>query len=321
MRDAYNREIDYMRISITDRCNLRCRYCMPEDIKNIPMTELLTYEEITQIVKIAVTLGIRKIKITGGEPLVRKDVDCLIRMLKETEGIENVTMTTNGVLLAEKIQELREAGLDGVNVSLDTVDKDEFQKITGQDALEQVLEGIEVAIENIPYVKINTVLRPELTKQQLLRLTEYVQSKKIDTRFIELMPIGLGKKENGMSGEQVFCILEEQYGTFIKNVNRHGNGPAVYYDNPEFVGNVGFISALHGKFCSTCNRIRMNAVGGIKPCLCYGETSNLKEPLRNGDSGRVKEIIREAIQSKPKEHCFNRPEQITEKQRMSSIGG
>lgn len=321
MKDHYERTIDYMRVSITDRCNLRCRYCMPEGIEWLPMEEILTLEEIAEICTQAAAIGIRKIKITGGEPLVRKGCTELIGMLKAIPGIEQVTLTTNGVLLAQYAEELNEMGLDAVNVSLDTLDARKFAEITGFDALEKVLQGIaEIEKYSIP-LKINTVLQHGKNEDEWQQLTELARDRALDVRFIEMMPIGHGREFEVVSNVEILQKLQNCYGTLRPESKIHGNGPASYYRIPGFRGCVGFISAVHGKFCSQCNRIRLTSVGQVKPCLCYEESVSVKEAVRNGSKAEIQHLLAEAIMRKPSGHCFESLSTITEKQEMAKIGG
>lgn len=321
MKDSFGREIDYMRISITDRCNLRCRYCMPDGISWIPMEEILTYEEIKAVVEEAAKLGIKKIKVTGGEPLVRLGCPALVGMLKEVPGIEQVTLTTNGVYLAEYAEELKRNGLDAVNVSLDTLDAERFEKITGRDGLDAVLEGIQAALKLQIPVKVNSVLQKEENANEWKALAELARHRKLDVRFIEMMPIGYGKRFEPVYNEVLLKKFKEEYGELEPDTRIHGNGPAVYYQIPGFEGSVGFISAIHGKFCDHCNRIRMTSTGDIKSCLCFEEQISVREALRAGDREEVRRLMEAAISSKPAAHQFEKKEMITEKREMASIGG
>lgn len=321
MKDNYGRDIDYIRISITDRCNLRCKYCMPEGIEFLPMKEILTLEEIVEVCKMGAELGICKVKITGGEPLVRKGCVELVRMLKEIPKIEQVTLTTNGVLLKKYAKELYESGIDGINVSLDTLDREKYCEITGFDRLSDVLEGMrEVQKYNIA-LKINAVLRKDATEEDYLKLVELARNEKVNVRFIEMMPIGYGKNTETLSGNEMLAMLERMYGTIEKDERVHGNGPAIYYRLPEFVGSIGFINAIHGKFCASCNRVRLTSTGFLKGCLCYGTGASLKEDLRSGNYDKVKEMLEMIILEKPKEHIFEQWEEITEQNEMVRIGG
>lgn len=321
MIDAVGRTIDYMRISITDRCNLRCRYCMPDGITQVAMSEILTYEEIRKVCMLAAELGIRKIKITGGEPLVRKGCVDLIRMIKEIPGITQVTMTTNGVLLKENLEALKRAGLDGINISLDTLDYEKYYKITGTDACGTVLEAVKAAAESGIRTKVNSVLQDASDRQEWRPLIRLAEKNPVDVRFIELMPIGCGKKNTGVSNLELLEDMKKSYPDISKDTRIHGNGPAVYYQIPGFEGSIGFISAMHGKFCSTCNRIRLTSTGDLKPCLCYGDTYPLRELLRGGADDEIREQIKKAIENKPAAHCFEEPGAITEAHQMAQIGG
>ena len=334
MHDRYKREINYMRISITDRCNLRCRYCMPDGIDLVPMERILSYEEITEVCCAAAGLGIRRLKITGGEPLVRLGAPDLVAELKRIPGIEQVTMTTNGVLLGQYLPELLAAGLDAVNISLDTLIPGRFQAITGQDELEKVLESMDAALEAGLPVKVNAVLQPDMNEDEWLSLAETARDRHLDVRFIEMMPIGTGRRFSAVSNRDLLERFRLIYPQLEADHSVHGNGPAVYYRIPGWKGSVGFISAMHGRFCGSCNRIRLTAQGKLKPCLCFGDTVDLMPLLRAADkeeaetgkevrkrSEKLREALRTAILEKPLQHCFESEKGITERARMASIGG
>lgn len=323
MKDNYGRKIDYMRISITERCNLRCEYCMPDGIPLVPVSDILTYEEIVTICRAAAEVGIRKFKITGGEPLIRRGCAELIGMLKKIPGIEQVTMTTNGILLGEYLPELLENGLDAVNVSLDTLDRKMFRSITGYDGLPGVLQSIGQAIESGLRVKVNSVLREGVNDSEWLKLAELTLDRPLDVRFIELMPIGCGKDGKAVCNEEILEKLREQYPDINEDRNIHGNGPATYYRIPGASGSVGFISAMHGKFCGSCNRIRLTSQGKIKPCLCFGEEVDLHNILRSrtNTEEQMKEAILRAVKMKPESHRFEVAGEVTERRKMVRIGG
>ena len=321
MKDMRGRTIDYMRISITDRCNLRCKYCMPEGIKLIPMSDILTFEEMVAVCEEAVALGIRKFKITGGEPLVRKGCPELIRKIKQVPGVEQVTMTTNGILLKENLEALLASGLDAVNISLDTLNQDRFQESTGFDKLNDVLASVDAATESGLKVKINCVLQSGINTGEWQELMELAKGKQLDVRFIEMMPIGDGKQCRLVSNQEILRKIEQTYPGAEKDERIHGNGPAVYYRIPGFVGSVGFISAIHGVFCNRCNRIRMTATGELKPCLCYQDSLSVQEAVRAGRTDEVRDIVRRAILMKPERHCFDQKKDVTESRKMVQIGG
>ena len=315
-----------MRVSITDRCNLRCRDCMPEGVELLPMRSILTYEEIREICAAAVELGVRRLKVTGGEPLVRLGCPDLIRTLKSVPGVEQVTMTTNGVLLGEYLPALLEAGLDAVNISLDTLDRERYAAITGRDELARVLESVDEALASPLRVKLNAVLQKGVNDDEWLRLAELARDRALDVRFIELMPIGEGKRIEGLANPPLREELRRRYPALEEDASVHGNGPATYVRIPGWRGGVGFISAIHGRFCGECNRLRLTSRGGLKPCLCYGETTDLLPLLRGETAGeerasRLRSALEKAIWNKPRQHCFEEPQNITETGRMARIGG
>lgn len=323
MLDRYGRVINYLRISVTDRCNLRCCYCMPEGVQDVGMKNILTFEEIREIVRTGVSLGITHIRITGGEPLVRKGCVDLIRGIREIPGVETITMTTNGVLLGNYGKQLKEAGVNGVNISLDTLDPEEFYKITGKRELQEVLAGIRAAKTAGLPVKLNAVNRKELDPIPLVR---YAQEENLPLRFIEMMPVGYGKKYVGRSNEELRETLEAVCGkaecmTNREELSRMGSGPAVYYQFSDLKVPVGFISAIHGKFCDTCNRVRLTAEGYLKLCLCYDEGEDLRRVLREGEKENLRTIMEQTIFRKPAAHCFEHPAEMTETHEMVKIGG
>ena len=343
MIDHNGREIDYLRISVTDRCNLRCKYCMPDGIECLPMSEILTYEEICTIAETAAELGIRHIKLTGGEPLVRRGVISLVEKLKAVPGIEAVTMTTNGILLEKELPALIDAGLDAVNISLDTTDRGKYSAITGTDGLDTVLSVVKAAgsLSKTEFpgpgdsagaaarpalrVKINAVSL-DLGEDNLRALIDIARNMPVDVRFIEMMPIGFGKNFPALSHAVLLEKLKAIYPGMQKDDRRHGYGPAVYYTIPGFQGSVGLISAIHGKFCDTCNRVRLTSQGCLKTCLCYNDGADLRAILRAGlpeteMRAALLESMREAIFRKPDAHCFDKPAQITENAGMNAIGG
>lgn len=344
MLDQKGREIDYLRISVTDRCNLRCKYCMPHGIKCLPMREILTYEEICTIAETAAELGIRHIKLTGGEPLVRRGLISFVEKLKAVPGIETVTMTTNGILLEKEIPSLIDAGLDAVNISLDTLNPEKYREITGTDGLDTVLRAIRAAItaagrtaafgpgdsggEADPRglrVKINAVSL-DLGEDNLRALIDLAKDMPADVRFIEMMPIGYGKNFPSLSHADLLDKLKTIYPGMQKDDRQHGCGPAVYYTIPGYRGSVGLISAIHGKFCGTCNRVRLTSHGFLKTCLCYNDGADLRAVLRAGlpeteMRKALLEVMREAIFRKPDAHCFDKPAGITENAGMNAIGG
>jgi len=328
--DNIGRTIDYIRISVTDRCNLRCKYCMPDGFLSVGHSEILTYEEIMRLSSIMLKLGIRNIKITGGEPLVRKGICNLIKNLKSLPGMRTVTMTTNGVLLEEYLDDLVNAGLDGVNISLDTLDREKFEQITGTDALDKVLISIEKAIKTKIKVKINCVPIPGFNEEDIVELAGWTLTKQLDVRFIEMMPIGAGRSFQAVKGEDVLKQIERVYGPFNKVHERRGNGPARYYNNSQMKGCIGIINAVNHSFCEDCNRIRLTSEGFLKQCLYYNKGIDLKSLLRNGKTNQeILKAIELAVKEKPEGNSVvtfaknnNKQEADSiEKKNMSQIGG
>ena len=276
MIDLYGRTIDYLRVSITDRCNLRCRYCLPggEETVAADQERCLNLEEVLRVCQAAERIGIRKFKITGGEPLVRQDCLELIRRLKELPETEAVTLTTNGVLLKRALPELKRLSIDGINVSLDTLKPERFSGIAGlctdgRETWKQVFEAVkEGAALGIP-MKINCVPIRGLNEDEILDFVALTRELPVDVRFIELMPIGAGKAFRGMSRLELLEVIRNAWPEFQKTEEKRGNGPAVYGRIPGSQGCVGFIEAIHGKFCGSCNRLRLTSEGFLKPCLYY----------------------------------------------------
>lgn len=300
---------------------------MPDGCDKVPMSEILTYEQIVRICKAASALGIRKIKVTGGEPFVRRGCTGLMRELKAIEGIDEVTVTTNGQTLRRYMDELTDMKLDGINISLDTTHPDKFRYITGGGDLAKTLDAIDIAAASGIRTKVNCVLQKGFNDDEICGLSGMAFEKGIDVRFIELMPIGAGGSRLGISNAEVLDGLKEIWPDLEPDSSIHGNGPAVYYRRPGYLGGIGLISAIHGKFCSSCNRIRLTSTGDIKPCLCYEDGTNIKEYLEGSDDG-LREVIAKAILKKPESHCFTDmdagdPLRIgnPERRLMSQIGG
>ena len=298
---------------------------MPEGIHLTSMSELLTFEEIVQVVGAGAELGIRHVKLTGGEPLLRRSLPTLVQMLKNIDGIEQVTMTTNGILLKEHLPALLKAGLDAVNISLDSTDRDTFRKITGFDQLDMVLAAIDAACASGIRTKINAVSL-NLGEEAIWNLIDLAKDRPIDVRFIEMMPIGHGKDFPVYSHTKMLERLRERYPDLTADKAMHGFGPAVYYHIPGYQGSIGLISAIHGKFCDKCNRIRLTSTGFLKGCLCYNTGADLREILRANEAEDEKrrhltETMEAAIYAKPRAHCFESAGDVTERATMNEIGG
>lgn len=333
MQDKFGRKIEYMRISLTDRCNLRCVYCMPEDgIEKKGHEEILSLEEFEKITEVAAELGIRKIRLTGGEPLVRKGLVDFIKKLNELPGLEEITLTTNGTLLAGMAKELKEAGLERVNISLDTLHADRFKEITRHGLLEDVMAGIEAAKKaGLLPIKINTVLIKGFNDDEIGDFIKLSVEEGIVVRFIELMPIGgcaAWSSEHYISAGEILkrhpeLIPIEEKPTEVSYKN---SGPARYYSLADGTGKIGFIDPVSHSFCSECNRIRLTADGKIKPCLHSDEEIDIKAALRCGESDEekkeeIRKALVETIFQKPQDHQFKKDGEGAIKRDMYKIGG
>lgn len=318
MYDQYNRKIDYLRISLTDRCNLHCRYCRPEISEHVPHNEILRYEELLRICRAALQLGIRKFKITGGEPLLRKGCSDFIASLKQTDGVEQVTLTTNGTLLAQQLPELIQAGVDSINVSLDTLDAAYYTELTGG-SLSSVLQSLrELQATGIPF-KLNCVPLAENGLTDIMQLLKLAHRYNAPLRFIELMPLDCNTNLQGLSGSEIRSQLEQAGLALQPDAQRYGNGPASYWRIGGYKMPVGFIEPLHNKFCVVCNRVRLTSVGMLKPCLYSDAGMNLKHLLRDGGSDAdLLQAMQEIIYAKPAGHSFDVK---AARFNMSQIGG
>lgn len=325
MKDGFNREIDYLRISVTDKCNLRCQYCMPKQgVAFMPHEDVLTLEEIYRVVRIMESLGVRKVRFTGGEPLVRKNLVKLIGDVNSLAGISDIAMTTNGVFLKEHIDALKQAGLKRVNISLDTCDREVFERITGYDGLDCVMESIDAALDQGMRVKLNCVPCRELNEPEIVPLAKLAQKKSVDVRFIELMPIGCGKDFHGMPSKEILERLEQQYGAAKKEQPEGKSETAQYYRFAGFCGRIGFISPMSHQFCGECNRVRLTVDGQLKLCLHYDNSLALKPLLRKGaGDDEILERIAAAVKAKPRAHSFSDTtvREHEEKRKMVQIGG
>jgi len=320
--DSFGRSINYLRISVTDRCNLRCLYCMPpEGVPQIPHSEILSYEEVRTVVRGAAELGINRIRLTGGEPLVRAELPKLIKMLSQIEEIEELSLTTNGTFLKRYALELKQAGLSRVNVSLDTLKADKFRYITRLGELKDVLEGIE-AVKKAGFdpVKINTVVMRGINDDEILDFARMTYKDGWHVRFIELMPFkGVAEFVPSVELRQHISLL----GKLEPCTSITGNGPAIYYRLAGAKGTIGFITPLtEPSFCSQCNRMRLTPDGKLRPCLLGEDEIDLKVPLRNNASmEELKRLILKAVASKPEHHHLEGGDVRLVKRKMSQIGG
>lgn len=323
MKDKFGREIDYLRVSVTDNCNLRCIYCMDEKgNKFLNKDEKVTDDEIYKVVKESAKLGIKKVRITGGEPLVRPGVVSLISKINNIEGIEEIYLTTNGILLADMIDELSKNGLKGVNISLDSLKEDRFNKLTRVGNLHKVLEAIDKAIALGIKVKLNTVIVNDINKDEIIDFVNLTKEKPIDVRFIELMPIGIAVNYKGATNEEVLKFITERYPNYEEVVRSKSGGPASYIKVNGAKGKIGFISAMSNCFCEECNRIRLTPEGFLKQCLHFDYGVDLKSMLRSGiKDDDLKKVIYENIYDKPEKHLFLEKSEHKELKFMNQIGG
>ena len=299
MFDSCRRDIHYLRLSVTDRCNLRCRYCMPDGAKILEHEEVLTHEEFLRLAALFAQCGIDTVRVTGGEPLVRKSVAQLVAGLKATPGIRHVSMTTNGTLLAQQLPALLDAGLDSVNISLDTLDPAVFRHITARDEFAAVQAGLRAALESPLPVKLNCVPQVGVNEGELEAIAALARDNDLQVRFIEMMPIGYGAAMPCVSGPELRARFANRWPELHPvEGTTFGNGPAVYYTVPGWKGSIGFIAAVHGKFCASSQ-------GFLRPCLASETGCDLRALLRGGaDDARLRTAIRETIWSKPREHHF-----------------
>jgi cyclic pyranopterin phosphate synthase len=321
MIDRTGRDIDYMRVSITDRCDLRCKYCMPCPLHDVPHVDILRYEEMLRVCRAAMTLGINKFKVTGGEPFARKGAAEFIARLKAQPGVECVTVTTNGTMLSGVLPGLIRAGIDGINISIDAADAAIYKAITGFDHAGDVLAAVAQCAQSGIKTKVNCVML-DSNLSELVPLAALARDMSVDVRFIELMPLGYGQSLGGPDSDAVLERLKTAYPDLRPADEKRGNGPAVYYASDNLKGRIGFISANSHKFCASCNRIRLTSTGMLKPCLCYDAVADLRELLRNGASDEaLAQAIAEAVYAKPSAHCFSDKVGMTEHRMMNEIGG
>ena len=326
MFDSKGRKIHYLRLSVTDLCNLRCRYCMPDGVDKLEREDILTYEEFLRLAALFARCGVDTVRVTGGEPLVRKGVEQLVKGLKAIPGIRKVTMTTNAVLLEQQLPALLEAGLDSVNISLDTLDPALFAKITARDEFAAVQAGIHAALESGIPVKLNCVPQVGVNEGELEALAALAQDKPLQVRFIEMMPIGYGAAMPCISGPELLARFRRRWPELAPLPGAAcaalGDGPAVYYTVPGWKGDIGFIAAVHGKFCASCNRVRLTSQGFLRPCLASETGCDLKALLRSGASDEeLLAAIRTTIWEKPQEHHFELKQGIPATRGMYRIGG
>ena len=323
MQDQFGRKIEYMRISLTNNCNLRCSYCMPE--KKIADIHFFPEEQVLRCVESAVSLDITHFRLTGGEPLCYPGIEKLVCKIKQIKEVASVHLTTNGVLLKEKAEQLKQAGIDSINVSLDTLDKEEYRILTGGKLL-NVLEGIKKAAELKIPIKINAVLREQT---DVCALAAFAEQNHVTLRFIEMMPIGFGKILPVDPKSKVLETLQRRYGRYERIMQRkadsqeeYGHGPAVYYQFSDLNISIGLIQAIHGKFCDRCNRVRITSEAKLKPCLASAKVIDLRPALEDTENpDKLAELMRQAVFRKPKSHHFEEQNPEKSSESMNQIGG
>ena len=325
--DGWGREIRSLRVSVTDKCNFRCTYCMPaEGLEWLPKPEVLRFEEIARIVRVAAAMGVREVRLTGGEPLVRRDLPELVRMLAATPGVDDLSLTTNGTLLDRLAKPLVDAGLTRINVSLDSLSHVRFAEITRRDALDKVLRGLEEA-ERHPQlrpIKINCVAIKGFTEDEVPALAELARRKPYVVRFIEFMPLDadeVWREDQVLTGAEIRALIEERHGPLVELPTKPSS-TARRYGFADGAGEIGFVNPVSEPFCSTCDRIRLTADGQLRTCLFSRKEWDLKTPLRTGVSdAELADLIRFAVRHKELKHRINEPGFTRASRSMSQIGG
>jgi GTP 3',8-cyclase len=325
--DTFGRTHDNLRISVTDRCNIRCFYCMPETgVKFQPRDQILTFEEIERFVRVAVTMGVRKLRITGGEPLVRKDLSKLIRKLTAIEGIEDMALTTNAVLLADQAAELYDAGLRRINVHLDTLDRERFKHITRRDDLDRVLKGIETA-QRLGYgpIKINAVAVKNLVEPDIVALARFGRERNIEIRYIEFMPLdaqGIWDRGRVLLADDMIAMLTREIGPLEEIPDRDARAPATEYRFADGIGRIGFIASVSRPFCLNCNRIRLTSDGKLRYCLFAIDETDIRPLLRDGGTDDdIRDAVQKTVHAKWLGHEINSAQFVAPPRPMYSIGG
>lgn len=324
--DTFGRIHDNLRISVTDRCNIRCFYCMPEEgIEFQPRAEILSFEEIARFARVAAELGVTKLRLTGGEPLVRKNLPHLVELLAGIPGIRDIALTTNGVLLKDLARPLREAGIGRLNVHLDTLNRDRFLQITRRDELGRVLQGIDAALElGIP-LKLNAVAVKGLVEDDLVPLAEFGRERGIEVRYIEFMPLdaqGIWDRAGVLTADEILAILAEKIGPLDEIPDRDMRAPATEYAFRDGVGRIGFIASISKPFCQNCNRIRLTADGHLRYCLFAIDETDVKSLLREGSAdSEIAAVIRRTVAAKWAGHSINSSQFVAPPRPMYAIGG
>ncbi len=323
MKDRFGREHNYLRISVIDRCNQRCHFCMPMEMQFFHPKDILSFEEIVLVVQVANKLGFDRVRLTGGEPTLRPHLPVLVRMLKATTAVKEISMTTNGMLLERLAQPLKEAGLDRLNVSLHSLKSEKFRRLTRIGTLDTVLRGVRKAIEvGLTPIKFNALIMKGFNEDEIEDLFKLTLQDHITVRFLELMPIGEVLSLDGFGSylnlTQVRQQLSEKY-TLLPVTETNGNGPARYWKMPGAPGKVGFITPISQKYCDTCSRIRLTAHGELRPCLAYDVHVNIRDAIRKKDVQAIEAGLKQALWIKPQGHRWEEGQKTQTV--MSTLGG
>lgn len=324
--DSFQRVHKNLRISVTDRCNIRCFYCMPENVKFLPSSEILSFEEITAVTQVLAKMGIDRVRITGGEPLVRSQIWKLVEILRGIDGIRDIAMTTNGILLADQAQQLRDAGLDRLNISLDTIDPQRFEKITRRKGLDKVLDGIESAQQaGFEKIRINAVSIAGLTESDVVPMAKFAREKNLELRFIEFMPLDGDEawdSDQVLDGETIRSWIGAEVGELNLVERDIASQPATDYEYADGSGRVGFINPVSQPFCRSCDRLRLTSEGKLRNCLFSTNEWDLREPIRNNASdAEIEETIRRCVLAKKAGHGIDSSEFQRPEKAMYQIGG
>jgi cyclic pyranopterin phosphate synthase len=326
LQDSHGRAITDLRVSVTDRCNFRCQYCMPaEGLEWLDRADVLSFEEIDRVVRLLVEMGVDSVRLTGGEPLVRRELALLVSMLARIEGLDDLSLTTNGYLLERDAAALAGAGLRRINVSIDSLQRDRFFRLTRRDALPRVLRGLETvaAQPGIERVKVNALAIRGFTEEEVLPFCEFARQHGFQVRFIEFMPLDADHTwtpERVLTGAETRAIIESRFE--LEEVPRESAATARVFRFADGKGEIGLVSPVSEPFCSDCNRIRLTADGQFRTCLFSIRETDLREPLRNGASdGELADLIRAAVRRKELKHRVNEPGFVQPERTMSAIGG
>ncbi len=327
LTDSLGRIHTNLRMSVTDRCNIRCFYCMPEEnVEFKPRNEILTFEELIRFARINSELGVNKIRLTGGEPLVRKDLSELIRELHQLNGIADIALTTNGILLADQAEALKQAGLDRINISLDTLSEETFFRISRRHGIDKVLEGIRAAQEvGMKTIRLNAIAIRGLTENEILPLAHFAIERSLELRFIEFMPLDADDNWGSqavLTGQEIRRTLEKEFGTLLKADRPDASQPAIDFKFASGEGRIGFINPVSEPFCDSCNRLRITAEGKVRNCLFSIAEWDARQMLRDGSSDtQIEQLVRDCVANKKPAHGIDTPDFEKPERAMYQIGG